>query len=480
MIEVGAAAVAVPEHLELLVMFDEKPVDCDVVAIDDQAVGAHVLVPANTGAVIGTPYPCVIDDRVVAVDFEIANRAADSDAAVTEEEIVERDWFFDMANVATLRAHLNQDGRLNGAGVEEQTGDNDAVGIGCGQGSVAVDGTESGEADAHDDSVGTSDADGLCEVVETGSDEEILAARQLRVEGGSGVSGVGDEELAYGDRFSQGRATVPGDSGRIGSHCRNAHAVVACGIHLKEWLFADNRRLGHLCVGWRGPLPRRWILDAHEDHVPVGAGPTAPLAIARNPLLLRSGVDVAVNDRVRHPSPAGPAVLLVEHQVAKHVHAAEGYGLRDGPLHSAAGRRNREPFGGAPERASGVIAGQAGVRVDVAGNVNGIGRGPDADHFRVEADGHVHVVLAGEEEQCVARRAEFAVLLNGVDLVDLPLDFGNRHQGIEDEDVWPEIRLCGGGCHGWRRGGRQQGQHHNEPNGRCEIRNSTPEHTRRF
>jgi len=54
---------------------------------------------------------------------------------------------------------------------------------------------------------------------------------------------------------------------------------------------------------------------------------------ARNPLLLRAGVNVAVNDRIGHPSATGPAALLMENHIAEDVHAAEGYGLRDGPLH---------------------------------------------------------------------------------------------------------------------------------------------------
>ena len=35
LVEVGAAGVAVPEDLELLVVFDEETVDSDVVAVDD-------------------------------------------------------------------------------------------------------------------------------------------------------------------------------------------------------------------------------------------------------------------------------------------------------------------------------------------------------------------------------------------------------------------------------------------------------------
>jgi hypothetical protein len=69
LVEVGAAGVAVPEDLELLVMFDEEAVDGDVVAIDDEAVCAEIAGPADAGSMIGAPDPGVIDDGVVAVDL---------------------------------------------------------------------------------------------------------------------------------------------------------------------------------------------------------------------------------------------------------------------------------------------------------------------------------------------------------------------------------------------------------------------------
>ena len=63
--------VAVPQHLELLVMLDEEAVGGDVVAIDDEAIVAEVAGPADAGAVIGAPDPGVVDDGVVAVDAQV-------------------------------------------------------------------------------------------------------------------------------------------------------------------------------------------------------------------------------------------------------------------------------------------------------------------------------------------------------------------------------------------------------------------------
>ncbi len=56
----------------------------------------------------------------------------------------------------------------------------------------------------------------------------------------------------------------------------------------------------------------------------------------------------------------------------------------------------------------------------------------EADDLGIEADGDVDVVFAGQEEQGVAGGAEFAVLLDRVDLVDLGLDGSGGHGGIEE------------------------------------------------
>ena len=105
-----------------------------------------------------------------------------------------------------------------------------------------------------------------------------------------------------------------------------------------------------------------------------------------------------------------------------------------------AGGRDGEAFNAAPEGAGGVVARQAGVGMDVAGDVNGVRRSaPRPSDLRVETDGDVDFVVAGQEQEGKARRAEFTVLLDGVDLVDLMLDGGGGHGGTEDEDVGAEV-----------------------------------------
>ena len=167
---------------------------------------------------------------------------------------------------------------------------------------------------------------------------------------------------------------------------------------------------------------------AEEEHVPAGSGPGAPVGVAGDPLLLGAGVDVSIDEVVGHPSAAGPAAVLVQHHVAEDVHAAEGDGLGDGPLHGAAGGREAEVFGGAPEDTGGVVLGQAGVGVDVPGDVGVVGRDAEAEDFGVVADGDVDLIGTGSEEEGVAIGAELRVLLAGVDGVNLSLNLGAGHR----------------------------------------------------
>ncbi len=154
LVEVGAAAVAVPEHLILLVVFDEEAVGGDIVAVDDQSVGGGVGVPADACAVVGAPDPCVVDDGVVGVDVEVDLRATDACSAYAEEDVVEGDGISIVAGFASLGADLQEDGRSVSAASKRRPAMMTAVGISGSHGGGAVDGTERCEAEAHDDGVG--------------------------------------------------------------------------------------------------------------------------------------------------------------------------------------------------------------------------------------------------------------------------------------------------------------------------------------
>ena len=103
--------------------------------------------------------------------------------------------FFAWLTLFCCRAYLEEDGRFCGTGVEEEAGDDDAVGVCGGDGGGAVDGAQCGEAKAEDYGVRASDMDGFGEIVDAGREDEIFAFHELGVDGGGVVSvGVGEVE----------------------------------------------------------------------------------------------------------------------------------------------------------------------------------------------------------------------------------------------------------------------------------------------
>src|SRR6185437_8731213 len=74
LVKVDAAAVPVPERLVALEVLHEEAVRRDVGAVDDDAVGGLVRVPADARAVVRAPYPDLVHDDGVAVHGGAARR----------------------------------------------------------------------------------------------------------------------------------------------------------------------------------------------------------------------------------------------------------------------------------------------------------------------------------------------------------------------------------------------------------------------
>ena len=223
LVEVGAAGVAVPEDLELLVMFDEEAVDGDVVGVDDETVGAGVAGPSRR-RLRGRLARSRCDRRWCRwLLISRLTTARPTPAPPTRKNTSWREMgFLCVADFAFLPGR-SAEGRAIacGTGVEEQAGDDDAVSVCGGHGGGAVDGTQRGEAKAKDYGVGVSDVDGFCQIVDAGREDEIFALRELGVDGGGVVSiGVGDVKLRDRDGFSGGDAGVPGDAGAVGARGR--------------------------------------------------------------------------------------------------------------------------------------------------------------------------------------------------------------------------------------------------------------------
>ena len=128
---------------------------------------------------IGAPDPGVIDDGVVGIDAEIDGGAARACAAHAEENVVERDGIAGVIRVAAAGADFDENGRLHRASVDEKAGEDHAIDVGGGESGRAIDGLERGEAETENDGAGARDADGLGELVDAGSEEEMLAARRV-------------------------------------------------------------------------------------------------------------------------------------------------------------------------------------------------------------------------------------------------------------------------------------------------------------
>src|SRR5215472_9642208 len=128
---------------------------------------------------------------------------------------------------------------------------------------------------------------------------------------------------------------MPGNAHAVGPELRHAYTPLSPCINFQKRFLAYNRSLIYFGVGGVRPLACWCMCDADEYHVPVRACPSFPFTVSRNPLLLRPGIDSSVDECVRHPSAAGPPMMLVQHQIAPDVHTSERHGLRNGPLHRA-------------------------------------------------------------------------------------------------------------------------------------------------
>src|SRR5579872_3452253 len=178
LVEVHSAGIAIPKHLKLLVMFDQQAVNGDVVSVDHESVRAGIAGPAYAVAVVGTPYPGVVDDHVVAIDAQVLLRAAHSGPANAEKHIVQNDRILFMTRRASLWPDLQQNRRDLGTCVKENAGDVDSVHVGDGDGRSAMDRAERRETQTEHYSVRTLDANGFDQVVDTRRQEQVFSSGQ--------------------------------------------------------------------------------------------------------------------------------------------------------------------------------------------------------------------------------------------------------------------------------------------------------------
>src|SRR5580658_10845089 len=97
LIEIRPPAIALPKNLKLLVMLHKQAVDRDLVSIHNQPVLTGIQFPTHSGAMVRSPDPRMVHDRVVAVDPQIHLGPAHGSAAYTKKNIVQNDGVLHMA-----------------------------------------------------------------------------------------------------------------------------------------------------------------------------------------------------------------------------------------------------------------------------------------------------------------------------------------------------------------------------------------------
>src|SRR5205807_2468188 len=76
LIEISSAAIPIPKYLELLVVLDKQAVHRHIISVHNQSIRAGIAGPAHTFLMVGTPYPSMVDNDVVAIDPQVGLRSA--------------------------------------------------------------------------------------------------------------------------------------------------------------------------------------------------------------------------------------------------------------------------------------------------------------------------------------------------------------------------------------------------------------------
>ncbi len=257
---------------------------------------------------VRAPEPELIGHHVVAVDRDAHVVPARRRAAGPRRQVEEEGGVGGMIGRGARGAHLHEVRGADRAGIENEAGDRHAIDVGDRDGRPALRRDQRGDAKAQDDRVGPGDPQRVIERVNARGEQDVLAGGQCGVHAGdAGRSRLGDIELIDRGGLAQLRAGGPTDAPAVSLQRRHEDGVSAGAVDSEEGLLADDGSPVHDRVGRIGELTARGVDAADEDHVPHPVAPARPLAVARQPLLLGGGDDLAVDDRVGEETAAGPA-----------------------------------------------------------------------------------------------------------------------------------------------------------------------------
>ena len=287
MIEIDTPAIAVPHGLVLVVVLVEQSVEGDVVAVDDQTVLGGVAIPRGACAVVGAPDPDLVCHDVVTVDRDADVVLANDRAAGAHGEVVEERRIGCVINRAAFGADFKNRGRVDTTGFENQACNRHAVHVRHGNDRSPARLDQRREAEAEEDGVGFSDLQRVIQGVEARREENVLTGRQRGVDlGGAGGRGLRNEKLFEGNGFTRCRPCRPTDALGVPLQRRRKDAVAAGLVQAEIRLLADDRCLVDDGVRLFRKRACRRVFAAHKDHVPDRIAPSAPRAVARQPLLL--------------------------------------------------------------------------------------------------------------------------------------------------------------------------------------------------
>mmetsp|Transcript_91429 Transcript_91429/g.284957 ORF Transcript_91429/g.284957 Transcript_91429/m.284957 type:complete len:491 (+) Transcript_91429:571-2043(+) len=346
-------------------------------------------------------------------------------------------------------------GRL--AGLQHQRGDAHALHLAhLHDGAALEGGDQRGEAQAEEHDVWLVDLDGAVQLVHPGREDDVEALLDLGVDvSGRGRVGVGDVDLLWNGR---GDARAPVMPRVVVLHLWDLQLELLLALIVPEVRLLRKRvrgggvALAHV-LGLRpfadGAVVGPSGVDVHAARTDVAPG-TRLLVVAPDcgaagvPLLLRARLQVPPHLRVGQAAARGPERGRPrEAQVAVDLHGAHGRGLGDPEVDVVL---HVHILDAPPE---GVRGGRvpATVHADAVAALPGAHGGvrgelPEPEDRHVVADVHVHVVVAGHEEDRVAVVAKLRVVVPVLglaeDLLELPVDVAGEVPCGHQVDVVPE------------------------------------------
>lgn len=230
---------AVPPHVVLVEVPDEQAGGQDVVTVHPEAVVGPVGLPADALAVVGTPEPGVVDDRVVAVDHHAGGRLAGTRSADPDEHVLERGRVRRVVGRRALGTHLDEHRGVLRTGVDQESGQLHTVDVTDLDRGHPVVRDDRGQAQTEGDRAGAVDLDGLVHVVDARGEEQVQPLAYRRADGLRRRARLHHVEPAQRDRLAL-RGAVPRDAPRVGALGGDEDFVVLA-VEVEEGLLAGDR-----------------------------------------------------------------------------------------------------------------------------------------------------------------------------------------------------------------------------------------------